>query len=62
MLNFTAELNIIIDIKHHFVRDLVAQGTIELQYCPSSQMLADMLTKGLSRDSLVFSQNTINVK
>jgi len=38
-----------IDIRHHFVRDKVNDGTIELKYCRSDQMLADMLTKGLSR-------------
>lgn len=38
-----------IDIRHHFVREKVSDGMIELKYCPSDQMLADMLTKGLSR-------------
>jgi len=37
-----------IDIRHHFVREKVNDGTIELKYCRSDQMLADMLTKGLS--------------
>lgn len=40
-----------IEIKHHFIRDQVARGTIKLEYCPTSQMIADILTKGLSRDS-----------
>ena len=31
-----------------FVREQVSAGTIELKYCPSGQMVADMLTKGLS--------------
>ena len=43
-----------IEIKHHFIRDQVAYGTIELVYCPSSQMIADMLTKGLNCDSLIY--------
>ncbi len=37
-----------IDIQHHFVREQVSAGTIELKYCPSGLMVADMLTKGLS--------------
>lgn len=39
-----------IDIKHHFIREQVAQGTIMLKYCPSVEMTADILTKGLSRE------------
>ncbi len=31
-----------IDIRHHFIREQVSAGTIELKYCPSSQMVADM--------------------
>ena len=37
-----------IEIKHHFVRDQVTQRTIKLQCSHSSEMIADMLTKGLS--------------
>ena len=40
-----------IDIKHHFIRQLVAQGTIVLEYCPTVEMAADMLTKGLGRET-----------
>ncbi len=34
-------------IKHHFIREKVNDGTIELKYCPTDEMVADMLTKGL---------------
>ena len=37
-----------IDIRHHFVREKVNDGEIELKYCRSDRMLTDMLTKGLS--------------
>ena len=40
-----------IDIKCHFVRDHVNNGNIRLVYCPSGDMTADMLTKGLSREN-----------
>ena len=40
-----------INIKHHFVREQVAKGNVQLQYCPTSEMTADILTKGLSRDN-----------
>ena len=36
-----------IEIKYHFIRELVEAGRIKLTYCPSECMLADMLTKGL---------------
>ena len=37
-----------IDIKHHFIRQQVAQGTIVLEYCPTVEIVADILTKGFS--------------
>jgi hypothetical protein len=39
-----------IDIRHHFIRDSVEVGDIELQYCPTDDMVADVLTKGLARE------------
>ena len=36
-----------IDIKYHFIRELVETGRIKLAYCPSADMVADILTKGL---------------
>ena len=36
-----------IDIKYHFIRDMVEAGRIKLTYCASENMIADMLTKGL---------------
>ena len=38
-----------IDIKYHYVREQVDKGTIQLQYCSTEEMLADILTKGLNR-------------
>ena len=37
-----------IAIRHHFVREKVSEGVVELKYCPTDRMIADMLTKGLS--------------
>ena len=42
-----------IGIKYHFIREQVEKGTVELQYCPTEEMIADMLTKGLSRDQFI---------
>ena len=38
-----------IDIRHRFVREKVNDGKIEVKYCHSDRMLAEMLTnEGLS--------------
>ena len=37
------------DIKLHHVRNAVATKKINLQYWPTQEMIADLLTKGLSR-------------
>ena len=34
-----------IDIKYHYVREKVSDSTVELRYCPTSEMIADVLTK-----------------
>jgi len=38
-----------IDIRHHFVREVVQEGHLRLQHVPTDQMIADVLTKALSR-------------
>ena len=38
-----------IDIRFHFIREAVQNGSIELRYCPSEEMVADLLTKPLSK-------------
>ena len=35
------------NIKYHFIREQVSNGKICLQYCPTEDMLADLLTKGI---------------
>ena len=39
-----------IDIRFHYVREAVQQKSIILQYCPTENMIADLLTKSLSRN------------
>ena len=38
-----------IDIKYHFIREQISTNAIELKYCKSEEMIADILTKGLGR-------------
>ena len=35
--------------KYHFIREQVANETIKLVYCPTSDMIADIFTKPLER-------------
>ena len=34
-----------VDIRYHFVRDYIEDGTVSVKYCPTAQMLADIMTK-----------------
>jgi Reverse transcriptase (RNA-dependent DNA polymerase) len=39
-----------VDVQLHFIRDHVEKGTINIEYCPTDDMLADLMTKGLPRE------------
>ena len=39
-----------IDIKYHYVREMVEAGHIKLEYLPTSEMIADCLTKPVTRN------------
>ena len=41
-----------IDNKHHFVRERVEVGTVQLQYCATEDMCADLMTKALAKPKL----------
>jgi hypothetical protein len=41
-----------IDVRHHFVREQVEIGSIQLEYIPTTDMIADALTKALPRPKL----------
>ena len=36
-----------IDIKYHHIRDGVKRGEVKFEYCETTVMLADIMTKGL---------------
>ena len=40
-----------IDVRYHYVREAVNDGVINLQYCPTHKITADILTKPLSKKS-----------
>ena len=40
-----------IDVKYHYVRETIEHGYVNLMYCPTENMVADMLTKGLPKQT-----------
>lgn len=44
----------LIDVRFHFVRDLIKEGTLELVHYSSQEQLADILTKALKVDQFEF--------
>ena len=40
-----------IDVSFHYIREQVTLKTVSVKYCPTNLMLADIMTKGLSRNA-----------
>jgi len=36
-----------IDIRYHYIREVIQEGKIQLEQCPTNEMTADVLTKAL---------------
>jgi len=41
-----------IEIKHHFIRDHIQKGEIEIKFVKTENQLADLFTKPLARDKV----------
>lgn len=50
-----------IDIKFHFIRDMIKLNKIKLLYCPSSDNLADVFTKSLASDKFCKFRNNLGM-
>ena len=50
-----------IEIRHHFIRDHINRGDIELSYVPTKIQLADMFTKPLDEARFTFLRHELNI-
>ena len=50
-----------IEIHHHFIRDHIARGDIELGYIPTKDQLADIFTKPLDEARFTFLRHELNI-
>lgn len=51
-----------IDVRYHQIRDFIDREIITINYCPTADMIADLLTKPLPRDSFVKHRARLMVK
>jgi hypothetical protein len=50
-----------IDIRYHYIHDMVQRGAIKLQYVGTNEQVADVLTKPLSHVKFEYFQDKIGV-
>ena len=51
-----------VDIKFHYIREMVTMNKIELKYYKSDEMIADMLTKGIGKIQFAKLRNMIGLR
>ena len=51
-----------IDIAHHFVREKVNNGTVDMRFVPTNKQMANGLTKALCLDKFVIFRDTLGVE
>ena len=50
-----------IEIKYHFIRDMVQKGAVKLKYVPTEEQVADVLTKPLAHVKFEYFQDKLGV-
>ena len=50
-----------IDIRHHFIRDLVEHSIVTLEHMPTKNQLADLFTKSLDKKRFKILQRSIDM-
>ena len=51
-----------IDIKYHFIHEHIITGKIQLEFCKSLEMVADVFTKGLNSCQFLKMRSMLGVK
>jgi hypothetical protein len=51
-----------IDIRYHFIRQTVSDQKINIKYCPTEEMTADILTKALPKFKVAFHSQTLGIR
>ncbi|KAL9999278.1 putative RNA-directed DNA polymerase [Helianthus debilis subsp. tardiflorus] len=51
-----------IELKYHFIRDMVSEGQVELLFCNTNEQLADLMTKALAKERFVYLRYKIGVQ
>jgi hypothetical protein len=50
-----------LDQQYHFICDIASKGTIKLVYCPTDDMVVDVLTKALPKWKVVVHVNALGM-
>ena len=50
-----------IEIKYHYIRDMVERGEVKLQYVATDKQIADVLTKPLARVKFEYFKEKLGV-
>ena len=48
-----------IDVKHHFIRDNINKGNMKVEYVPTTNQIADVLTKALDANTFTAIRNKL---
>jgi hypothetical protein len=51
-----------IELKHHFIRDMVTQKQVSLEFCGTNDQMADVLTKALPREKFLHFRSMLGVR
>ena len=51
-----------VHIRFHFVKEAIMDGSINICYCPTSEMIADALTKGLSAPRTLYLRQELQIQ
>jgi hypothetical protein len=50
-----------IEIRYHYIRDMVQRGAVKLQYVGTDEQVADVLTKPMSRVKIEYFRDKLGV-